>query len=60
MKTFVIAATLVTLTLPALAPAQAAVTAPGIKAQMSQTEIDRRGRGCDSTRDMAEKPRCKR
>lgn len=60
MKTFAIAAILATLTLSGVAPVQAATVAPGAKALLSQTEIDRRGRGCDTAHDIAEKPRCRR
>lgn len=61
MKSFIIVAALATLTLSSVAPLQAATLTPGAKSLMAQGEIDRRGRGgCDSPRDLIERPRCTR
>jgi hypothetical protein len=59
MKSLMIAVTLASAVLSFAAPMQAATTTPALSLeQMLNGSFDRRGRGCDTAQDIAEKPRC--
>ena len=60
MKTILIAATLAALSVTVNTSVQAASTTPlaASLAQVSNSGIDRKGRRCDTPRDIAEHPRC--
>ena len=59
MKALIIAATAAAAILSCTAPLQAATHRPALTLdQMLTGSIDRRGGGCDSARDRAQKPRC--
>lgn len=59
MKILIVAATLASAILSFAAPMQAASERATLSlAQVMTGSFDRRGRGCDTPRDIAEHPRC--
>ena len=59
MKTLIVAATLASAILAFAAPMQAASQRSALSLeQQLNGSFDRRGRGCDTPRDIAEHPRC--
>lgn len=59
MKTQILAATLASASLAFVAPLHASSLSPVLTLEeMMDQSFDRRGRGCDTPEDIAEKPRC--